>query len=412
MTTIPTTPLDATLPGALTPPSATAPAATRPPRLDSVDLLRGVVMIIMALDHVRDFFSSARFDPTDLTQTTTALFYTRWITHFCAPVFVLLAGTGAYLSLGRGRSKADLSRFLLTRGLWLALLEITVIKLAFQSIDYTVTGGYILQVIWALGWSMVALAALIHLPMRALVLVSAIMIAGHNLLDGIAPEAFGAFAWLWPLLHVPTATAGEPGGAQVVVIYPLIPWIGVMALGYALGALLGREDLRFDATKRRRTLIALGTALTVGFVALRFANIYGDSSRWAMQKTSIFTLLSFLNTTKYPPSLLFLLMTLGPALIALALCEHWQGRSATFVRIFGRVPLFYYVMHAVLISNLAVAIWIYLERTGRQPTPETGGWGLPVVYLIWFGIVAALYPLCRWFAEVKARRRDAWLSYL
>jgi uncharacterized membrane protein len=403
--------------GAITPGVQTSPAdpavrGARPPRLDSVDLLRGVVMIIMALDHVRDYFSNAPFAPTDLTQTSTALFLTRWITHFCAPVFVLLAGTAAFLSLGRGRSRADLSRFLATRGLWLVFLELTLMKFAWESFNVGFAGFYVLQVIWVLGVSMIALAALIHLPMRILVLVSAVMVVGHNALDGIGAESFGAFAWLWQVLHVQVLPPGfaplGAAGPRVLIIYPLIPWIGVMALGYALGALLGREELRLDPGKRRRTLIGLGATLTAAFVVLRLANLYGDPSPWSARETPLFTALSFLNTTKYPASLLFLLMTLGPALIALALFEGWQGRSAAVVKIFGRVPLFYFLLHLVLISTLAASRGI-TKGSGGAP----GWWGgLMAIYLIWIAVVVLLYPVCAWFAGVKARRRDAWLSYL
>lgn len=400
------------IPGVQTSPVDRGGAGIKPPRLDSVDLLRGVVIIIMALDHVRDYFSNAHFAPTELTQASAALFLTRWITHFCAPVFVFLAGTAAFLSLGRGRSKADLSRFLLTRGIWLIFLELTVMKVAWDSINLDLAGIYALQVIWVLGLSMIALAALIHLPLRALVLVSAIIVLGHNALDGIGAESFGVFAWLWKVLHIPTVflsgAPSEVAGPWVLIVYPLIPWIGVMALGYALGALLGRDEMRLDPGKRRRMLIGTGITLTAVFVVLRLANLYGDPSRWATQETLLFTVLSFLNTTKYPASLLFLLMTLGPALIALALFGNWRGRSAAVVRTFGRVPLFFYILHIALISTLAATRGI---TKGSGGDPGILG-GLAAIYLIWIAVVAMLYPVCSWFARVKARRRDAWLSYL
>lgn len=402
----------AVTPGIRTGAADTAVQGARSPRLDSVDLLRGVVMIIMALDHVRDYFSNAPFAPTDLTQAGAALFLTRWITHSCAPVFVLLAGTAAFLSLGRGRSKADLSRFLITRGLWLVFLEFTVMKVAWESFNVDLVGFYALQVIWVLGLSMIALAALIHLPMRILAFVSAVMVVGHNALDGIGAESFGSFAWLWQILSVPIMPPGiaplGAAGPRLLVIYPLVPWIGVMALGYVLGALLGREEVRLDPARRRRTLIGLGAALSAAFVVLRLSNRYGDPSPWSAQETPLFTALSFLNTTKYPASLLFLLMTLGPALIALALFEGWQGRSAAVVRTFGRVPLFYYILHIALISTLAASRGI-TKGGGGDP----GWWGgLAGIYLSWIVVVVLLYPVCAWFARVKARRREAWLSYL
>jgi uncharacterized membrane protein len=294
----------------------------------------------------------------------------------------------------------------------LVFLEFTVMKVAWETINIDLAGIYALQVIWVLGLSMIALAALIHLPLKVLVAVSVIMVVGHNALDGIGAESFGPFAWLWKVLHVPMNFLGgappEAAGPWVLIVYPLIPWIGVMALGYALGALLGREDLRLDPAKRRGTLIGAGAALTAAFVVLRLVNLYGDPSRWAVQETPLFTVLSFLNTTKYPASLLFLLMTLGPALIALALFEHWSGRSAAVVRTFGRVPLFFYVLHIALISTLAATRGIS-KGSGGDP----GWWGgLVAIHLVWIAVVVLLYPVCAWFARVKARRREAWLSYL
>lgn len=391
--------------------SVAAAGALARPRLDSVDLLRGVAMIVMALDHTRDYFSNAHFDPTDLAQTSAALFLTRWITHFCAPVFVLLAGTSAYLSLGRGRTRTALSQFLLTRGLWLVLLELTVIKLGWDSWSYNVHDVG-LQVIWALGWSMIALAALIHLPMWALTTVGAVMVLGHNALDGVPPDTFGALAPIWRILHVNAPLTGavpDPNGFSVFVSYPLIPWIGVMALGFALGKLLDA-----DAVQRRRVLVRLGLGLIALFVLLRAGNFYGDAKLWNPQSSSLFTLFSFVNTTKYPPSLLFLAMTLGPALLVLAGFEHWRGRSADFVRVFGRVPMFYYLLHLFVLSSAAAIAWRLVFHHAIYVWDEhlVGGWSLPVVYAIWIAVVLALYLPCRWFMGLKARRRDAWLSYL
>lgn len=381
------------------------------PRLDSIDLLRGVVMIVMALDHTRDYFSDVHFDPTDLTRTSAALFLTRWITHFCAPVFMLLAGTSAYLSLGRGRGKADLSRFLVTRGLWLVLLELTVIKLGWENWQVDPHSAN-LMVIWALGWSMVALAALIHLPLPALVAFGLVLVCGHNLLDPLPAQAFGAFEWLWRILHVPGFLSGgdyDPNRFNVFVAYPLVPWIGVMALGFALGRWLDT-----DATKRRRVLLRLGFGLIVLFVVLRAGNLYGDARPWSPQASPLLTLFSFVKTTKYPPSLQYLAMTIGPALLALALFERWHGRGADFVRVFGRVPMFYYLLHTFLLSSLAAIAWgvVFGEAFFVWDPPAVGGWSLPVVYAIWIGVVLVLYVPCRWFAALKARRRDAWLSYL
>ncbi|MFN2508883.1 MAG: DUF1624 domain-containing protein [Chthoniobacterales bacterium] len=393
------------------------PAGARP-RLDSVDLLRGWVMVIMALDHVRDFFSreAMLFDPTDLTRTAAPLFLTRWITHFCAPLFFFLAGTGAFLSMGRGKTKGDLARFLLTRGLWLVLLEMTLVQFGWTfRIDFHFIAG---MVIWALGWSMVMLAALIFLPLWAIALFGGVMIASHNLLDTVKPEAFGSFGWLWKILHVQDGFQIGPG-FFFFSVYPLIPWIGVMACGYAFGALLKRER-----TERRRTLLWLGVALTVAFFVIRGINVYGDPKPWSPQKNALLTFFSWLNCTKYPPSLLYLLMTLGPAIIGLSFFDRNLGRWSKPLIVFGRVPLFYYLLHIPLIHGMAV-LFAYIRHgqaggvwNGPPWGPEMAaaypanyGYGLLGVYAIWLLAIVLLYPLCRWFAEVKQRRCDAWLSY-
>jgi uncharacterized membrane protein len=382
-------------------------------RLDSVDLLRGLVMVIMALDHTRDYFTAARFDPTDLTRTSAALFFTRWITHFCAPVFVFLAGTGAYLSLARGKSRRDLAWFLVTRGLWLIVLEFTVVRLAW-AFNLNYSGGLFVQVIWALGVSMIALAGLIFLPRVAIAVIGLLMVAGHNLLDSIRPEALGPFATLWMVLHV-QAPITLAGGYRVFIAYPLVPWIGVMALGYVFGVVLLHPEV-----ERRRILLRLGAGLTLGFVVLRALNFYGDPRPWTAQTSGLYTLLSFVNTTKYPPSLLFLMMTLGPAIMALAWLERWRGAVARFFLVFGRVPLFFYILHLFLIHALALGVGAlvghppasFMVEPFLEGMPKDWGYGLPVVYLVWAMVVLALYPVCRWFAELKARRREAWLSYL
>ena len=388
---------------------ATQPAARV--RLDSVDLLRGLVMVLMALDHVRDFFTELRFDPTDLTQTTVPLFFTRWITHYCAPTFVFLAGTGAFLARSRGMSRPDLARFLVSRGLWLVLLEFTVIRLGW-AFNLNYAGLQWVQVIWALGISMVVLAGLIYLPLPAIAAFGVAMIALHNLTDGMDPGATGGWGTLWTFLHVQRPVT-LPWGAPLFVAYPLIPWIGVMAAGYAFGTVLLRP-----ADERRRTLLRLGGALTAGFVVLRAINVYGDPRPWSPQPSAIFTVLSFLNTTKYPPSLLFLLMTLGPAIMSLTWFERLRGPVARFFIVFGRVPLFYYVLHLFLIHAAALAVGVMVGfpasafARGVFDLPDGWGFGLPVVYAVWVAVVLALYPVCRRFADLKARRREVWLSYL
>ena len=390
-------------------------------RLDSVDFVRGVVMVTMALDHVRDFFHAyaKALDPTDPARTWTALFFTRWATHFCAPTFVFLAGAGAFLSARRGRTKPELARFLLARGLWLVLLELTLVRFGwFFNFDYRLM---IAQVIWAIGWSMVALAGLVFLPTRVVAAVGLALISLHNLLDGVGAESFGPFRWLWVVLHEQNVLLPWPGSA-VFVAYPLLPWVGVMAAGYAFGSLLTSERGR-----RRRRLLTIGGSAVALFVLLRALNVYGDPAPWVPQaRGAWYTLLSFLNTQKYPPSLLFLLMTLGPSIIAVALFDRAReaGALARPFVVFGRVPLFYYLLHVPLIHLAAVAFayaeygragWLFLNWPppgAPQLEPQGYGYDLWVVYLVWLGVVAALYPLCRWFAGVKRRRRDAWLSYL
>jgi uncharacterized membrane protein len=380
-------------------------------RIESVDVVRGVIMIIMALDHTRDFFGIPGQNPTDLATTSAALFLTRWITHFCAPVFFLLTGTGAYLSLRR-KSPRELSRFLFTRGLWLIVLEVTVIRcFAYQfNFDYRVT---MLLVIWALGWSMITLSALVRLPAYIVTAIGAVIIVGHNLLDSVQSANP-----LWSILHSPGFVVNTPNHV-VFVGYPLIPWIGVTALGYGLGQVYG-----WDAERRRAFLPRLGLALSLAFLVIRGINIYGDPSRWMHQKNAVFTVLSFLNTTKYPPSLLFLLMTLGPAMIFLSIVDRGTPRILRPALVIGKVPFFYYMLHFALIHVLAVvtcyvrygsAHWMFESPDlAHYPFSAPPGWGysLAVVYLAWAFVVVAMYPLCRWFAALKQRRSDAWLSYL
>lgn len=379
-------------------------------RLESVDILRGVIMILMALDHTRDYLAVTTISPTDLSRTTVALFFTRWITHFCAPVFFLLTGTGAYLSL-RKKSKRELSRFLFTRGLWLIFLELTLFRcLAFQfNFDYHVT---ILNVLWALGWSMIVLSVLIYLPVSVIATIGLIMIGGHNLLDKIQSSNP-----IWSILHSPNFILQTPQHS-VLVAYVLIPWVGVTALGYCLGQIYA-----WAPEGRKRFLSWGGTALAVAFVVLRWVNVYGDPVPWRAQKSVLFTVLSFLNATKYPPSLLFLLMTLGPALLLLWAVDGGTPRFLRPALIFGKVPMFYFLLHIPLIHLVAVAVcylryghvhWMFESPTVAQfPITPPPGWGfpLPIVYLFWAAVVLALYPVCHWWAGVKRRNDAAWLSY-
>jgi len=390
--------------------------------------VRGAIMIVMALDHTRDFFGVPGISPTNVARAGAALFFTRWITHFCAPAFIFLAGTGAYLWAARGRTKVELSRFLVSRGLWLIVVELTLMTVGWT---YNFTWSFIgLQVIWVIGWSMIVLAAMVWLPLRVVAGIGVVLILGHNLLDGIHPHPllvalpgpgalnpFGKGAltgvpspdatpwdWLWSFLHV----------FNPPIAYPLIPWVGVMAVGYAFGPIMKQSS-----DERRRVCLRLGLALTVAFVVVRWLNVYGDPSPWSPQPNPVYTVLSFLNTSKYPPSLLYLLMTLGPAIALLGLMDRASGPLVRFFVVYGRVPFLYYVAHIYLIHGLTLVAAAVTGQANPSDLrvfflfyPKTFGFSLGVVYVIWVGVVLALYPLCWWFARLKARRKDAWLSYV
>ena len=403
-------------------------------RLDSIDMLRGIVMVIMMLDHTRDFIHSGAllFDPLDLSKTTVSLFLTRWITHYCAPIFVFLAGTGAYLRYARGSSKRELSRFLISRGVWLIILEFTIVRLgAFFNLDPRFI--LFLQVIFVIGFSMIVLAGLVHLPLKITLAFGLSMIALHNILDkypvrpwqGPQSPVPSWGAKLFMLLHQPGLFPIGPNfpSPLVFVLYPLIPWIGVMAVGYAFGALYQK-----DAQLRKRWLLIIGGIVTWLFIFIRAIDKYGEPLHWRRQKNLVFTILSFINTTKYPPSLDYLLMTIGPAILALALFEMRAGSQPggsilrNFFVTFGRVPMFFYILQWFTAHTIAVVLhlifgkpvhWLFQTPIDWFTHPPVGnGFNLIVVYLSWIGGVLLLYPLCRWFAGVKARRRDWWLSYL
>jgi uncharacterized membrane protein len=387
-------------------------------RISSIDLLRGSVMIIMVLDHVRDYFHADAFvyDPLDLSKTTTLLFFTRWITHFCAPVFVFLAGTSAYL-VGRRKGIRQLSSFLLTRGLWLMVLEVTVVNFAwFFNLRFSMIG---LLVIWAIGVSMVALSLLVRLPLKAVSIVGVTLVFAHNLLDGVHFPGTGIDSLLWSLLHEPNLFP-LGGDRSLFVGYPIIPWIGTMALGYCLGALYTDA---FTAQRRKRLLIYLGMGAIVLFVIMRLINIYGDPVPWSAQQTPWYTFLSFINATKYPPSLAYLLMTLGPSLLFLAFTEKQSSALARNVIVFGRVPLFFYVLHILVVHIIAVvavvmfgySAWTMVlnEWVNFSQDLVGYGFGLPVVYGVWTAVVISLYPICRWYERYKmANRGKVWLSYV
>jgi uncharacterized membrane protein len=390
-------------------------------RLSSIDIFRGLIMVWMALDHTRDFFTNIRFEPEDIHLTWPALFFTRWITHFCAPMFFFLAGTGAYLYRNRAGSVEKVSRFLWTRGIWLVILEWTIIDFSWTFVPWTFGG-----VIWSLGVSMVIVAALVWLPEWMILTIGLAIVALHDLFDTVRPAQLGSLGWLWAVLHC----RGVVPGTKFFVLFPLLPWVGVMALGYALGRAMVKPP-----TVRQRILLLLGSVLTLAFILLRGLNAYGNPTaglaasspgEWHRLPLTSMTMVYFLDVEKYPPSLQFLLMTVGPSLLLL----WWLDRSGEnpFVKklthpllVFGRVPLFFYILHLYLIHLMAIATaymfrqpadWLWHGSFWMNDTPGNYGHNLSFVYVMWLAAVALLYFPCCWFTELKQRRKDWWLSYL
>lgn len=382
-------------------------------RISSPDVLRGFVIVVMALDHIRDFFGPTAFRPEDLAQTSPALFFTRWITHICAPVFMFLAGTSAWLYGEKVQDKKVLSRYLLTRGLWFVVLEFLVVNLSLM-LDWPWNKGFVIAtVLWAIGLSMIVLAGLARLPLRWILGIGAVMIAGHNLLDGIGPEAWGSFGWLWQVLHVggsfiPLST--NPPFA-LISTYPLIPWIGVMAVGYAFGPVL-----RWETTKRQRFLAQWGIGLLLFFIALRATNWYGDLNDWAPQpRGDVYSVLSFLNVSKYPPSLLFLCVTLGIGALLLLLFERWKSPVTSFFQVFGRVPFFFFLIHFSLVHLLSRLYYGWdadFFATAPDTWPSDYVPNLGVVYTVWVLFIGAMYFVCRWYGQYKFSHNYRWLKYL
>ncbi len=397
----------------------TEPAADhRAYRLSSIDMVRGLAIVVMALDHVRDFFlRGAALDPISHAGIDAGLFATRWITHFCAPVFVLLAGTSAGLMTAR-KSRTELARLLFTRGVWLIFIECSVVSTSFTFSPGGIAqiGGHVLivmQVIWAIGVSMVVLSFAQLLGRRACLTLGIVIVAGHNLLDAVWPSG-GLFEEQWPLwvaLH--SQMAYRAGPFLFIFVYPLLPWVGVIMLGFGVA---GVFELPQD--RRNTILLRTGIALTLGFLLLRAFDSYGDPYVWHRQRVATATVMDFLHTTKYPPSLAFLLMTLGPASVICAFADHMNGFFKETLVMYGRVPFAFYVPHFFLIHALSVALGMAQGfGAGQLMTmffyyPKGYGVGLPGVYIVWMLVVVTLYPFCRWVAAVKARRRDWWLSYL
>ena len=391
-------------------------------RIVSVDVLRGIVMVIMALDHARDFLTNHPFAPEDLTHTSGALFFTRFITHYCAPVFAFLAGTGAFLSTRRGKSLQQVSWLFLTRGLWLLVLEFTVIDFAWGFVPWGHAG-----VIWILGWSMIAMAVIVWLPLTWIAVLGLGMIAMHNLLDRVSPASFGKLDWIWMMLHSP-GSVPITAHFSLSARYVLIPWVGVMAAGFAFGALLLRQD-------RRKWILTIGLFATALFFVLRGINGYGNgiaglparyahsAGPWSVQSSLSLTVMSFFNTLKYPPSLDYLLMTLGPSLILLGLLDGIKAERglSRILLVFGRVPLFYYVLHLYVIHCIAIVaaiafhqpVWYGSVIADHAQRPLGYGHGLGFVYAMWLLAVAILYVPCLWFMKLRSRHQDwTWLSYL
>jgi uncharacterized membrane protein len=414
------------------PPIAAAPAAvsatvdTSAGRIDSIDILRGLVMVIMALDHTRDFFTHLHFEPETLARTWYALFFTRWITHFCAPLFFFLAGTGAFF-YGRSRPPAQLSRFLWTRGLWLIILEFTIVGTGWS---FQFPFGFF-GVIWALGVCMVLMAAIVRLPLRWVAILSCGMIVTHDLLDGIRPQQFGSLAWLWTIVHV-RGFVFLPFQIPEFVLFQIVPWVGVMGAGYAFGTVY-----LLDPERRRRLIARLGLGLTLAFILLRATNFYGNppaglggvsQGDWHIQPTLEKTVILFFDVEKYPPSLQFLLMTLGPSLLLLAWLDKRTSNQSTAsgvtsaLLVFGRVPMFFYILHLYLIHAMAFVLALVFHQPanwllhggffGPNGIPPGYGHNLPFIYLMWIAAVVILYFPCRWFMALKQGRRGWWMSYL
>jgi len=386
-------------------PAAVAPVAAQY-RIPSIDLIRGAVMVLMAIDHVRVYSGLPAGGPT------AGIFFTRWVTHFVAPGFIFLAGTSAFFY---GRKHAGLSRFLFVRGGWLVLLELTVIRVAWTfNFDFAL---YLLAgVIWVIGWCMILMSALVRLRVRTIAIIGLAIIALHNALMPPLINAVPSMGELWKILYIGFFN-GPVGGSPLIVLYSIIPWIGVMAAGYAFGAVLTLEP-----TPRNQICLRIGVGAMVLFLVLRGTNLYGDPRPWSTT-TPMPALLSFLNTTKYPASLSFLLMTLGPTIALIPLLDRARGRIAQWLAVFGRVPFFYYVLHIPLIHALALIVskirlgevspWLFTNHPmGNPPAPDGYIWSLGLLYLVWAVAVALLYFPCRWYADLKARRQDWWLKYL
>jgi len=392
-------------------------ATQKSKRIESIDLLRGFIMIIMVLDHVRSYFHRDAFlySPTDLSQTNTSLFFTRWITHFCAPTFILLSGVSAFLS-SRNKTPGEAGAFLIKRGLWLVVVEIVIV-----SLGITFNPGYnfvILQVIWAIGASMIILGLLRRLPYNILLIIGVLLFFGHDIIWYLLPEnPRNASQWLKFFLTANGNVVQVGAGHFIGDFYAILPWTGVMIMGFCLGRWFDKD---YPAAKRKRQLLLTGASLTVLFLVLRLANSYGDPAPWRPMNTPLKTFFSFFFVSKYPPSLMYLGATLGPSLLALSLLESAKGKWTQVVSVYGRVPFFYYILHFYLLHTVLAIVFFATGHNSSQIStgspilfqPSGFGYGLVVVYIIWIAVVALLYWPCRWFSRYKMEHRQWWLSYI
>jgi uncharacterized membrane protein len=386
-------------------------------RISSIDLLRGIIMVIMALDHTRDFFHDQAMldDPLNVLTTTPVLYATRWITHLCAPTFVFLSGISIWLQSQR-KNKQELSRFLITRGLWLVLMDLTIITLGTTS-NYHFE-FFVIQTLWAIGISMFIMGFMIKLPFRAVLVIGLLIVLGHNSLDWIEAQQKD-LPFLWHLMHQQGAFSLW-GSHKLFIFYPFLPWSGLMMLGYCCGTIF----TRYDETQRSKLLLRLGLGIVVFFVLLRFTNLYGDPLHWSSKRNTLYSFLSFMNVQKYPPSLLYMCATIAPGLIFLALVKNTKGALARFFIVFGRVPMFYYVLHFYTLAVISDTIFFLRGHTldqglkGVEGFPYKfvlpgEGFSLGVVYLIWIAVVVSLYPLCKRYDRYKSTHPEKkWLSYL
>ena len=385
-------------------------------RIESIDMVRGLVMVIMALDHTRDYFhfNAMAGDPMDPETTTPFLFFTRFITHFCAPIFVMLSGTSAFL-YGNKKSKKELFFFLFTRGLWLMLLEITVVRMGW-TFNIFLNSSFMFQVIWAIGLCMVILSGLIWLNKNTVLAIGILIVLFHNVLDPIEIKPDNPMYILWSILHDPSPI--HVGPVHIFTLYPVLPWLGIMCVGFGLGQIFTSQ---FQTDRRKKILLISGVSSIVLFITLRFTNLYGNGELWSEQPSLLYTMFSFLNVEKYPPSLLFMLMTLGPACILLAFAEKISGKISNFFVTIGRVPLFYYILHLYFI-HLGILLVFFLnggklsdinyDVNSFNGMPPNYGYSLPWVYVAWITIVLLLYPLCKWYGKIKQNSTWKGWSYL